>query len=72
MFIAHLNIEVIAHSVDSDSMKTSICQVAESGAEHIWTPVCLEVIPDLETPWVQGMKRHVVLFFKLIPAEIPY
>lgn len=47
MFITHLNIEVIAHSVDSDSMKTSICQVTESGAEHIWTPVCLKVIPDL-------------------------
>lgn len=52
MLMTHLNIEGVAHSVHPDSMETSVCQVPGSWAEHIWTPVCLQVIPDLQTPWL--------------------
>lgn len=46
--ITHLHIEVFAHSVDSDPMKTSICQIFRGRTEHIRTSVCLKMIPDLE------------------------
>ena len=58
---AHLYIEVFPHPVDSDTMESSVCQVIEGGAEHIWTPVRLKVIPDLQTPWTQSMRRHEAL-----------
>ena len=56
----HLNVEVFSHSVDPDSMESSVCQVSEDGAEHVRTPVRLKVIPDLQTPWTQSRKFTIV------------
>lgn len=56
---AHLHIQVFSHSVDPDSMESSVRQVTEGGAEDVGTPVCLKVVPDLQTPWTQSMKRHL-------------
>jgi len=67
---AHLYIEVFSHSVDSDSMESSVCQVGEDGAEHVWTPVGLKVIPDLQTPWTQSIRKHVTLSGKETSIEM--
>lgn len=56
---AHLHIQVFSHSVDPDSMESSVRQVTGGGAEHVRTPVCLKVVPDLQTPWTQSMKRRL-------------
>lgn len=47
---AHLHIKVPPHSVDSYPVESSVRQVVEGGAEYVRTPVCLQVIPDLQTP----------------------
>lgn len=49
--VTDLYIEVFADSVDSDSMKTSICQIARGGSEDVRFLACLQVIPDLHAPW---------------------
>lgn len=49
--VAHLHVKIFPHTVDSDPMESSIRQVVESRAEHVRTPVRLQVIPDLQTPY---------------------
>lgn len=49
--VTDLYIEVFADSVDSDSMKTSVCQITRGGSEDVRFLACLQVIPDLHTPW---------------------
>lgn len=57
--VAHLHIKVFAHSVNSDPMKTAVCQVTRGGIEHIRAPVRLKAIPDLQSPWEESKKKHL-------------
>lgn len=52
---AHLHIKTSPHSVDPDPVEAPVRHVAARGAEDVWTPVRLQVVPDLQAP----CNRHV-------------
>ena len=66
--LTHLYVDIPALAVDPDAVKQSVCQAGGSGAEHIWLPVGMEVVPDLEAPWTTQIQNNTditVLHFKI-------